>query len=434
MAVQRFSSANGDVAKSTDIFLALNNAILAGGASSEIQASALEQLSQAYAKGKPDMMEWRTAMTAMPAQLKQVATAMGYVSADELGEALRNGEVSMDEFMEKITELNEEGIDGFQSFEQQAKNSTGGIATSITVAKTQVVKGVADIIKALDVRLESLGLGSVSKLIANIGDEAKKGLDIIAGLIAGELTISDVMEKATNLVSTFIDTINQNLPSIIETGMTMIAELIKGIAQALPTLIPKMLETVMIIVEALLDNIDLIITDIMMPGIDGYKFTESLRREKIDIPILMITAKEEFKDKVMGFNVGADDYLVKPINLEELLLRVGAILRRAKINNEKKVAIGTTVLDYNTFTVETGNEKIELPQKEFNILFKLFSYPNQIFTRTQLMNEFWGMLSESDERTIDVHINRLRDKFKDNPNFEIITVRGLGYKVVKKDE
>jgi DNA-binding response OmpR family regulator len=180
--------------------------------------------------------------------------------------------------------------------------------------------------------------------------------------------------------------------------------------------------------------IDLIITDIMMPCIDGYKFTESLRSEKIDIPILMITAKEEFKDKVMGFNAGADDYLVKPINLEELLLRVGAILRRAKINNEKKVAIGTTVLDYNTFTVETGNEKIELPQKEFNILFKLFSYPNQIFTRTQLMNEFWGMLSESDERTIDVHINRLRDKFKDNPNFEIITVRGLGYKVVKKDE
>lgn len=180
--------------------------------------------------------------------------------------------------------------------------------------------------------------------------------------------------------------------------------------------------------------IDLIITDIMMPGIDGYKFTESLRNEKIEIPILMITAKEEFSDKVKGFNVGADDYLVKPINLEELVLRVGAILRRAKINNEKKVSIGSTVLDYNTFTVETNGEKIELPQKEFNILFKLFSYPNQIFTRTKLMNEFWGMLSESDERTIDVHINRLRDKFKDNPNFEIVTVRGLGYKVVKKNE
>ena len=172
----------------------------------------------------------------------------------------------------------------------------------------------------------------------------------------------------------------------------------------------------------------------MMPGVDGYKFTESLRREKINIPILMITAKEEFKDKVRGFNVGADDYLVKPINLEELVLRVGAILRRAKINNEKKVTIGSTVLDYNTFTVSTNGEVIELPQKEFNILFKLFSYPNQIFTRTQLMNEFWGMLSESDERTIDVHINRLRDKFKENPDFEIVTVRGLGYKVVKKNE
>lgn len=180
--------------------------------------------------------------------------------------------------------------------------------------------------------------------------------------------------------------------------------------------------------------IDLIITDIMMPGIDGYKFTESLRKEKIDIPILMITAKEEFKDKAMGFNVGADDYLVKPINLDELVLRVKALLRRAKINNEKKVSIGTTSLDYNTFTVQTLDEVVELPQKEFNILFKLFSYPNQIFTRTQLMNEFWGMLSESDERTIDVHINRLRDKFKDNPDFEIVTVRGLGYKVVKKNE
>lgn len=180
--------------------------------------------------------------------------------------------------------------------------------------------------------------------------------------------------------------------------------------------------------------VDLIITDIMMPGIDGYEFTKSLREEKIDIPILMITAKEEFKDKVLGFSVGADDYLVKPINLEELLLRVGAILRRAKINNDHKVSIGQTVLDYDTFTVTTEDCVIELPQKEFNILFKLFSYPNQIFTRTKLMNEFWGMLSESDERTIDVHINRLREKFKDNPDFEIITVRGLGYKVIKRNE
>lgn len=179
--------------------------------------------------------------------------------------------------------------------------------------------------------------------------------------------------------------------------------------------------------------IDLIITDIMMPGKDGYQFIKSLRNEQIDIPVLIITAKEEFKDKVKGFEVGADDYLVKPINLEELLLRVGAILRRSKIMNDKKVSIGNTTLDYNTFTVYTGTEKIELPQKEFNILFKLFSYPNQIFTRTKLMNEFWGMLSESDERTIDVHINRLRDKFKDSVDFEIVTVRGLGYKVIRKD-
>lgn len=259
MAVQRFASVNGNVAKSTDIFLALNNAILAGGASSEIQASALEQLSQAYAKGKPDMMEWRTAMMAMPAQLKQVSTAMGYVSTDQLGEALRSGEVSMDEFMAKITEMNEKGIAGFQSFEEQAKNSTGGIKTAITVAKTQVVKGVADIIEALNVRLSDLGLGSVSELIANIGKKAKEGLDIIAGLIAGELTVSDVVKKATDLVSKFIQTINQKLPTIIKTGMKMISDLIIGIAQALPTLIPQALETVMTIVNGLLDNLDLII-------------------------------------------------------------------------------------------------------------------------------------------------------------------------------
>lgn len=178
--------------------------------------------------------------------------------------------------------------------------------------------------------------------------------------------------------------------------------------------------------------IDLIITDIMMPGIDGYAFTKSLREEKIEIPILIITSCEEFSNKVEGFSAGADDYLVKPINLEELVLRVGALLRRAKINSDKKVTIGSTTLDYDTYSVVTPKETIELPQKEFNILFKLFSYPNQIFTRTKLMNEFWGMLSESDERTIDVHINRLRDKFKDSPDFEIVTVRGIGYKVVKK--
>lgn len=174
LAVQRFTSSNSNIEKSTDYFLALNNALLAGGASSEIQSSALEQLSQSYAKGKPDMMEWRSAMTAMPAQLKQVANAMGYVSADKLGEDLREGKVSMDEFMETLVKLNEEGVNGFQSFEEQAHNSTGGIATSITVAKTQVIKGVADIVQALDEHLKNEGLGGISTIIANIGKKQKK--------------------------------------------------------------------------------------------------------------------------------------------------------------------------------------------------------------------------------------------------------------------
>ena len=183
MAVQRFTSANGNIKKSTDYFLALNNAILAGGASADIQSTALEQLSQAYAKGKPDMMEWRSLMTAMPAQLKQVATAMGYVSTDKLGEDLRNGKVSMDEFMDTIVKLNTKGVAGFQSFEEQAKNSTGGIKTSITVAKTQIIKGVADIIKALDESLKNAGFGGIGEIIANIGKKAKEALDKVAGLI-----------------------------------------------------------------------------------------------------------------------------------------------------------------------------------------------------------------------------------------------------------
>lgn len=203
-AVQRFTSANGDVEKSTDIFLALNNAILAGGASTEIQASALEQMSQAYAKGKPDMMEWRSLMTAMPAQLKQVADAMGYASADELGESLRNGSVSMDEFMDTITKLNTEGVNGFQSFEEQAKNSTGGIATSITVAKTQIVKGVADIIKGINDGLAQANLPSISEIIASIGRKAKEVLDVFASNLP----------SAINFIKNTYNTIKPILPII----------------------------------------------------------------------------------------------------------------------------------------------------------------------------------------------------------------------------
>lgn len=180
MAVQRFTSANGDIDKSTNYFLALNNAILAGGAATDIQSSALEQLSQAYAKGKPDMVEWRSLMTAMPAQLKQVAIAMGYPNTDALGEALRKGEVSMNAFMDKIVELNEKGTGEFQSFEKQARNSTGGIATSITVAKTQVVKGVADIIQSIDQLLKDNGLGGIGEIISTIGKKAKELLDEVA--------------------------------------------------------------------------------------------------------------------------------------------------------------------------------------------------------------------------------------------------------------
>lgn len=181
MAVQRFTSANGDVRKSTDIFLALNNAILAGGASADIQGTALEQLSQAYAKGKPDMMEWRALQTAMPAQLKQVALAMGYAGGNvaELGEDLRKGNVSMDDFMDTIVKLNKKGVKGFKSFEQQARNSTAGIGTAIKVAKTQVVKGVADMIGGIDKSLKKSGT-SISKLIADFGKGFKKQLDKVA--------------------------------------------------------------------------------------------------------------------------------------------------------------------------------------------------------------------------------------------------------------
>ena len=176
MAVQRFASANGDVARSTDLFLAVNNAILAGGASAEIQSSALEQLSQAYAKGKPDMMEWRTLMTAMPAQLKQIATAMGYVDASALGEALREGSVSMDEFMDTIVRLNTEGLEGFSNFETQARAATGGISTALTNMKSRIATGVAGLIEAVNKGLEENGFGTIASNLEQLGTTIKDGL------------------------------------------------------------------------------------------------------------------------------------------------------------------------------------------------------------------------------------------------------------------
>ncbi len=180
--------------------------------------------------------------------------------------------------------------------------------------------------------------------------------------------------------------------------------------------------------------IDLIVADIMMPRMNGYELTVALRDAGYSIPILMVTAKDQFDDMRQGFRAGADDYMIKPINVRELVLRVEALLRRAKISSEKMITVGNTVLNYDALTVTLNGEESILPQKEFYLLYKLLSYPNKIFTRQQLMDEIWGMSSETDERTINTHINRLRDRFSSCEDFEIVTVRGLGYKAVKHEE
>ena len=179
-------------------------------------------------------------------------------------------------------------------------------------------------------------------------------------------------------------------------------------------------------------HIDLIILDIMMPRMDGYEFTSTLRQTDCNIPILMVTAKESPADKRKGFLMGTDDYMTKPVDEEEMILRVGALLRRSRIASERRLSVGNTTLMYDSFSITCGDEPVELPQKEFLVMFKLLSYPNKIFTRRQLMDEIWDMDSDSDERTVDVHISRLRERFRNNHDFDIITVRGLGYKAVIK--
>ncbi|MGG7057299.1 response regulator transcription factor [Clostridium nigeriense] len=178
-------------------------------------------------------------------------------------------------------------------------------------------------------------------------------------------------------------------------------------------------------------HIDLVLCDIMMPKVNGYDLVKELKSFNYDLPIIMVTAKENFVDKKKGFLVGADDYMVKPIDLDEMLLRINALLRRAKISNEHKLVIGNVILDYNTLTITKGEKIIELTKKEFYLLFKLLSYPKQIFTRQQLIEEIWGIDIESDERTVDVHVKRIREKLSDFDEFKIITVRGLGYKAEK---
>ena len=176
---------------------------------------------------------------------------------------------------------------------------------------------------------------------------------------------------------------------------------------------------------------DLIISDIMMPKMDGYELVRALREAGMTIPVMMITAKDAFDDMRLGFLSGSDDYMVKPVNVNEMVLRVGALLRRAQMANARRQVIGGTVLECDSLSVHTGNETMTLPQKEFMLLYKMVSFPGRIFTRQQLMDDIWGYSSETDTHTVDVHIGRLRERFRDNPDFKIVTMRGVGYKVVK---
>lgn len=180
------------------------------------------------------------------------------------------------------------------------------------------------------------------------------------------------------------------------------------------------------------EKFDLAIVDIMMPKIDGYEFTKILRESDSTLPILMVTAKQLPADRKLGYLAGTDDYMTKPVDEEELLIRITSLLRRAQIMNERKICIGKVEVDYDTYTVTREDEKQTLPQKEFLLLYKLLSYPDKIFTRIQLMDEIWGMETKAGWETITVHINRLRKRFENYPEFELVSVRGLGYKAVKR--
>lgn len=176
--------------------------------------------------------------------------------------------------------------------------------------------------------------------------------------------------------------------------------------------------------------IDLAIIDVMMPKKDGFSLVKELREANMDLPVILVTALGEIEDKTQGFSVGADDYLTKPVNYDELLLRISALLRRAQIAKGKQIIIGNIKIDYDSLSIIKKDSATKLPRKEFLILFKLLSYPNKIFTRSQLFNEFWGINSDSGEDTVKVHINKLRENIVDFEEFDIITIRGLGYKGV----
>lgn len=174
-------------------------------------------------------------------------------------------------------------------------------------------------------------------------------------------------------------------------------------------------------------HIDLVVADVMMPVMDGYELVRCLRKYKQNVPIILLTAKSEFEDKKIGFSTGIDDYLTKPVNYEELLWRIEALLRRSNINADKKITIGDVIVDATNYSVNRSDQSIQLPKKEFELLFKLLSYPNIIFTKDQLLEEIWGLDTETDDSTIKTHISRLRNKFIDWNEFQIVTIRGLGY-------
>ena len=180
------------------------------------------------------------------------------------------------------------------------------------------------------------------------------------------------------------------------------------------------------------DYFDLIISDIMMPQVDGYEFVRLLRESGNQTPVMMITARDAFDDMRLGFQSGVDDFMIKPINVNEMVLRVGALLRRSQMIHDRRQTIGSTVMELDSLTVTWKGESQTLPQKEFMLLYKMISYPGRIFTRHQLMDEIWGYENDGDTHTVDVHIGRLRERFRDNPDFRIVTIRGVGYKAVRQ--
>ena len=261
-SVQRLTSKNGDVDKSTDMFLALNNAILAGGANAQTQASALEQISQAYAKGKPDMMEWRSIMTAMPAQLKQVATAMGYVDADALGESLRDGTVSMDQFMETIMQLNTTGVGEFANFETQARNATGGVATSITNMKTAITRGITNVIASVDDGLKEFG--GLSGVISKIGKIAEKVFKKMGSVVSKVIPFliqmgESIMPQLEAMFVQIAPVMSQIFEQIMPTAISIIQQLLPMITQIITTILPIIVDLINMLLPPLLEIIQMIL-------------------------------------------------------------------------------------------------------------------------------------------------------------------------------